>query len=376
MADCIVIGGGLIGMATARELALAGLKVTVVERGELGMESSWAAGGILTSLCPWQEPAIVNDLSRYCREMYEHYAGELFKETGIDTGWQRSGLLLLDSPDQDAILSWAARENLGCEVLDHAGIRAMEPLLEATTRQAVWIPAIAQVWTPRLIRAMRSSLAGLGVRILENTAVLSIHLRQGRFDSIATVQGPLAAETAVVAGGAWSAGLLAQLGYTLALEPVRGQILCLKSPVPCIRTLLVRDGYYLIPRLDGHLLIGSTVEYSGYDKRTTTEARDRLAAIIPRFSPALEAYPLVHQWAGLRPATADGLPLICQVPGIGGLYLNTGHFRNGILQAPGSARLLVDILLSRASFMPVDAFTCRDVLSVRGRSIQAKNIGI
>src|SRR3990172_12002346 len=114
MADCIVIGGGLIGMATARELALAGLKVTVVERGELGMESSWAAGGILTSLCPWQEPAIVNDLSRYCREMYEHYAGELFKETGIDTGWQRSGLLLLDSPDQDAILSWTARENLGC----------------------------------------------------------------------------------------------------------------------------------------------------------------------------------------------------------------------------------------------------------------------
>jgi glycine oxidase len=364
MTDSIVVGGGLIGLATARELALAGQDVTVVDRGKVGRECSWAAGGILSSLCPWQESKAVTALSRYCREVYEQYTKALLEETGIDTGWQRSGLLVLDCGDNGDVVTWANSENLSIEIQEPDQIVAIEPLLGNEKTNAVWIPEIAQVRTPHLIQAMRASLQRLGVLILENTHVTGIDIRQGRFDSINTTGGSLTAEKVVIAAGAWSAELLGLLGYQVSLSPVRGQIICLKAPHPPIKSLLLRNGHYLIPRRDGHILIGSTVEETGFDNSTTAEAYDRLSQLAGKFSPKLETYPLVHHWAGLRPATADGLPLICTVADIEGLYLNTGHFRNGILQAPGSARLLVDIMLCRKSFMPVDAFATRDMVSV------------
>jgi glycine oxidase len=296
--------------------------------------------------------------------VYEQYTKALFEETGIDTGWQRSGLLLLDCRNIDDVMTWANTENLSIEILDPAQIVSLEPLLGTDKTNTAWIPDIAQVRTPHLIQAMKASLQRLGVRILENTQVTGINIRQGRFESIITTDGPMKAEKVVIAAGAWSAELLCLLGYRVSLRPVRGQIICLKAPHPLIKSLLLRNGHYLIPRRDGHILIGSTVEETGFDNRTTAEAHDRLSRVAGEFSPELETHPLVHHWAGLRPATADGLPLVCTVFEIEGLYLNTGHFRNGVLQAPGSARLLVDIMLCRKSFMPVDAFATRDMVSV------------
>jgi glycine oxidase len=362
--DCIVIGGGLVGMVTARELALEGLSVALVERSRVGMESSWAGGGILASLSPGQDARTVKSLSRYSNRVYEGLCCELFGETGIDSQWQRCGMLILNHGGKEDVVAWANEGGLAYDILDQDQIREIEPGIVHQEQDAIWIPDIAQVRTPRLIQAMKSSLLRLGVSILEKTAVTGVHIRQDRFESITTTSGSMAAERAVIACGAWSAELLGLLGYQVALRPVRGQIICLKAPHPCFKRLLLRNGYYLIPRLDGHILIGSTVEDVGFDNQTTPEARNMLTVIAGQFSPDLEDYPLLYHWAGLRPATADGLPLICMVPGIEGLYLNTGHFRNGILQAPGSARLLVDSMLSRPSFMPADSFSCRDILTI------------
>lgn len=347
MPHCLIIGGGVIGLMTARELAQAGLKVTLLERGKTGREASWAAGGILSPLFPWRYPEAVNELAQWSQRQYPTLAGELHGATGIDPEYIRSGLLLLDEAERAAALAWSNRQSATADSLNAEELLKIEPALAWSGGSAVLLPEVAQIRNPRLLQALRHSLLQLGVTLREDTEATHIVTDGQRAAGVETAQRRYAADTVILAGGAWSETLLTGLELGMAVTPVRGQMLLLRAPAGLVRHILATRQHYIIPRRDGRVLVGSTLEDVGFDKSVTQDARDRLLAFATGLVPALQDCSIEQHWAGLRPGSPEGIPYIGAHPRIAGLYISTGHHRNGIVTAPASARLLADILLNR-----------------------------
>ena len=345
--NCLIVGAGLIGLLTARELLAAGMAVSLVERGATGRESSWAGGGILSPLHPWRAPPAVTALASWSQAHYPQLAAALLDETGIDPQWVRSGLLILEPQEQEQALSWGRAAGQTVQQVDAAACRQLAPVLGFLPEQALWLPQVAQIRNPRLLKALRQSLVQQGLRIEQQTEVVEILHQRGRVQGVRTPQGVLPAPRVVVASGAWSGPLLQQLGLSVAIEPVRGQMLLFRMAPGLLAPILLQEAHYVIPRQDGHVLVGSTVEYSGFDKTPTQAAQEALRQAAAHLVPALEQCPLVAHWAGLRPGNSQGVPLIGPVPGIDGLFVNSGHFRNGVGLGPASARLLAAIICQR-----------------------------
>lgn len=347
--DCIVIGGGIIGMLTARELAQAGCRVSIVERGALGGESSWAGGGILSPLYPWRAPAPVTQLARWGHHRYPALAAELRADTGIDPEWERSGLFVLDVDELEAARDWARQQQAMLESIETPeAIAALEPACRPAAR-ALWLADVAQIRNPRLIRALRADLGRRGVTLLEDTSVDAIEHRDGRVLGVRHGGHTARADVVIVAAGAWSARVLEAIGIRIDVQPVRGQMLLYRAAPGMVRRIVLSSGHYVIPRRDGRVLVGSTVESVGFDKDTTAAAREELQQVAETLIPALVRCEIEQQWSGLRPGSTHEIPYIGAVPGVRGLYLNTGHFRNGLLLAPASARLVADLILGRES---------------------------
>ena len=351
-ADCIVIGGGLIGLFTARELARNGMKVTIIERGEVGRECSWAGGGILSPLYPWREPAALAELIRFCQKEYPMLAQALYGETGIDPEWWQSGLLLLEAQDTEQASLWAAASQSILEILSVEQLKIMEPSANEHDGSALWIPEVGQIRNSRLIPALKKNLINLGAELLEHTEVRRIRLHKNIVQAVETTHGEYTAAITIIANGAWGTDLLP----ALVIRPIRGQMICYQATPGYLRHILLKNSIYIIPRRDGHILVGSTVEDVGYDKGTTEAARAFLTEAAEDILPGIKLFPVAGHWSGLRPATQTGLPYICRHPEIKGLFLNIGHHRNGILLAPGSARLLADIILERETAVPSAPF--------------------
>ncbi len=351
-ADCIVIGGGLIGMFTARELARNGMTVTIIERGVAGQECSWAGGGILSPLYPWREPTALAELIMFCQKEYPLLAQALNEETGIDPEWLQSGMLLLEAQDTKQAADWAADSQSTLEILNIEQTRAMEPPLKENSGNAIRMPDVGQIRNSRLIPALKENLINLGAGLLEHTEVRRIRLHNNIVQAVETTKGEYTAAITIIANGAWGTNLLP----ALAIRPIRGQMICYQVTPGYIRHILLKNSIYIIPRRNGHVLVGSTVEDVGFDKGTTATARTFLAEAAEDILPGIHQFPVIGHWSGLRPATPTGLPYICRHPEINGLFLNIGHHRNGILLAPGSARLLADIILERDTAVPSAAF--------------------
>jgi len=356
MTDCIIIGGGIIGMLTARELRAAGLAVTLLERGETGQESSWAGGGILSPLYPWRYPTCVTELARWSQQGYEALAERLGEDTGIDPQWTPSGLLILDTEEQPQALEWAERLDRRVEVVDRTRIAELEPALANPPERALWLPEVAQVRSPRMVAALRVDLDRKDVELRDHAEVRKILAAGQRITGVQTTEGTLEAERVVVCAGAWTAGLLGQIGEVIQVQPVRGQMLLFGAEPGIVSRIVLDRGHYVIPRRDGNLLMGSTLEYTGFHKETTDEALAQLSAIAVNRFPVLKDYPITRQWAGLRPGSPQGIPYIGPFPGIEGLYVNSGHFRNGVVLSPASARLLADLVLDRPPIVPSEPY--------------------
>lgn len=355
--DCLIIGGGLIGMTTARELAAGGMRVQLLERGECGRESSWAGGGILSPLVPWNQPEAVNRLALWSQRSYPALAADLLAETGIDAEWTKNGLLSIDTDDDDyaRAAAWAKIHGIRLERLDSAAVAALEPACRPV-REALWLPDAAQIRNPRLARALKSALDAAGVTIREHASVAEVIVANGSVRGVRLHSGDIIeAASVIVASGAWSGELLAPFGIAGAW-PVKGQMLLYQGAPGLLRTVLQDHGRYAVPRRDGQILFGSTLEEAGFDDSTSTQARAELAASAVALSPVFADLPLLRQWAGLRPGSPEGIPSIGAVPAIEGLFLNVGHYRNGVLLAVGSARLLADLMLGRPPILPPAAY--------------------
>lgn len=340
--DFIVIGAGIIGLATAERLLAQGATVTVLERGEVGQESSWAGGGILSPLCPWNYPDEVTRLTSYSAALFAAWADSLHAASGIDPEYEMSGMLVLPPFDAHAAQQWCAAHGVRAERTSRAAALAA-PVAGKNTKEegdALLLPEVAQVRNPRLLRALRSRVEALGGRIIEQCAVHDIVAGGGRVQSLAAACGTFSAQGYIVTTGAWSKQVLGRHALNLDIKPVRGQMLLFRFAAAPLRPILLQGDLYLIPRRDGHLLVGSTLEDVGFDKQTTIAARDDLFARAQRLLPALGSMPLVQHWAGLRPASPRNIPAIGRHPQLDNLYINSGHFRYGVTMAPASAAIL------------------------------------
>lgn len=346
MADHIVVGGGIIGMLTAHYLAEAGAKVTLLERGELGRESSWAGGGIVSPLYPWRYPAAVNALALWSQKHYPALLYDIWQSSGIDPEWIQSGLLILGGEDTEQALAWAKTYGREVNVVDATAIAALEPAA-APFQEGLWLPQVGQVRNPRLMKALKQHLLNRGVNMVENAEVTHLITKHERITGVHTLHSEISAENVIIASGAWSAALLKELGHVPDIVPVQGQMLLYKTEPGTLQHILLSQGHYAIPRCDGRVLVGSTMEEVGFNKEISGEARRELMAAARDMSPALGHAQLESQWAGLRPGSPEGIPYIGAHPTVAGLYINAGHHRNGVVMAPASSRLLADIVLGR-----------------------------
>lgn len=349
-----IVGGGIIGLLCARELVQAGKAIVVLERGPIGQESSWAGGGILSPLYPWRYPEAVTRLALWGERHYPSLAESLAASTGIEPEWTPSGMLTLDANDTDRAFSWAEQRKIRLESVSSAALHALEPEL-ASVGPALWDSGVAQVRNPRLLHALRQELGQQGVAFQERVAVTGFVHQQGRLRALRSGSGgDIPTEGCIVTAGAWSGSLLESTGLRLPVRPVRGQMLLLRATPGLVRRIVLKEGRYLVPRRDGRVLIGSTVEEVGFDRSTTDAARQELLAAAAELVPALAGCEVERHWAGLRPGSPQGIPYIGEHPEVRGLFVNTGHYRNGIVLGPASALLMADLVLGRPpSFDPV-----------------------
>lgn len=356
MTRVLVIGGGVIGLSTAWELARHDVSVQLIERGTPGQEASWAGAGMLPpgGLDGPMSSEVL--LRAHSHRLWHDWAARLHSATGIDTGYRICGCLEVSAATAgDRALSdieqWR-REGVPVEPLDTHELRRRFPQVNPHSGQAYWLPDYAQVRNPRLLKALYAACSAAGVSIVSGTAVQRLIVQSGNVVGVHASSGQLTADVYVVTSGAWSSQLLADWEPGLKVEPVRGQIVLLEQQ-PLSVTHIVQCGLqYIVPRPDGRVLIGATEEHSGYEKQNTAEAIHNLLAFGLHWIPALAQARFERCWSGLRPYRPGGLPAIGRVPGLDNLLVAAGHFRAGLQLSPITATLLRELILQQPETIP------------------------
>ena len=351
--DYIVIGGGIIGMTTAREIANRGASVAILDRQSFGNEASRVAGGILSPMRPWIENKDSIALSEKSKKLYTNFIHELKNETGIDSQLIRSGLIITNKAHSQETIIWAKKNKI--ELIEKINIHY--PKLNIPNH-SILLPEIFQVRPTLLLNALYKSLQNLQVKLLENSIISHIQIDKNEFKYITlSNHKKIYSNNLIITAGAWSKLVLKSINNEVNIKPIRGQIINLRSNKSIIDKIILDGAYYLIPRHDNNILIGSTMEDVGFINKTTDLAKDQLLQWGYSIIPQLIETKLVSHSAGLRPAASDGKPLIGLVTNFKNIYINSGHFRKGILQAPASAKLLADHLFGEPSFMDIHNFS-------------------
>ena len=270
----------------------------------------------------------------------------LLAVTGIDAQLYACGLFWLDLEDELLALNWAKSRGYPLRRVDMQQAALALPVLGAGFQRALHMPGLANVRNPRLIKALRAVLVQLpNIEIRENCTVDGFIVEQGQICGVRSCQGEVYARQVVIAAGAWSGELIRPLGISLPVQPVKGQMILYRCEPGFLSAMVLAKGRYAIPRRDGHVLIGSTLEHAGYDKTPTRDALASLKASAEELLPGLAGAEVVGHWAGLRPGSPEGIPYIGELTEFPGLWLNCGHYRNGLVLAPASCELLKNLLL-------------------------------
>lgn len=355
--DALVIGGGIIGMLTARKLQDEGLNVAVIDKSNLGAEASWAAGGILSPLNPWQNNEATQPLITEGRQHFAALADELTQETKIDPEFIQSGMLVFSVDEKRQALAWAENKGEALDVISKQSVAEKENCISSNFNEALYLPDIAQIRPPRLITALQQSLVLRKVGIFQDTCVENFIIQKDCITGVTTKNGCFYSKKVIVCSGAWTKHLIEKnTKFNADIEPVRGQMLLYKLPQQIISHILLKDKSYLVPRKDGHILCGSTIEHVGFENDTTDAARYELKQIAHDLLPVLAEHEPIKQWSALRPGTQRDKPYICKHPDITGLYLNSGHYRYGILMSIASARIMSQLVTNSLNTSQMNAY--------------------
>jgi len=372
-ADVIVIGAGVIGCAVAWRLGQAGMRVVVVERGRVGAEASHAAGGMLAPLAEAERRDDFFNLAVAGLAIYADFARELKASSGIDVEYRDEGTLYLALTDEDEEelerrRRWQCETGLNVNRMSAAQALRLEPMLSRTLRFALEFPGDHQVDNRRLMTALQTAARNAGARFLTHTEARELLTEsvagRRRIVGVATSRGEIRAGAVVTAAGSWSSLLRCDEARRFEVEPVRGQMVAIEMPAPAARHVIYSRRGYLVPRLSGYLIAGSTTERVGYDKRVTAGGVASIIKSAIELMPCVADQAVIETWAGLRPRAPDDLPILGADPRIEGLIYATGHYRNGILLAPITALAISELIIkgeSRVNLAPfsVDRFADR-----------------
>lgn len=344
-----MVGGGVIGCGIAHRLASEGARVTVVERSRVAAESSGAAAGILAP--PVHATAQhLFDLALASHAMFPALTEQLREETGLDVEYCQTGALDLarDELGEELLrdkLRWLHESGHGVRWIDRDEALTMEPQLDPEIRGAFYDEDGYQIRPARFNEALAQAAARRGVRFELNTEVVGFEGARPRLTGVRTARGSIATGHVIIAAGAWASFCGDWLGVRIPVFPARGQILSLYAMPQPIKRIIYGAGIYLLPRLDGTIVVGATAERVGFDKSLTTSAMAWLLSTAPVLCPALADASFDRAWTGLRPGSPDDLPIIGAAPGWENVTLSTGHYRNGIMLTPITAQLVANLVL-------------------------------
>jgi glycine oxidase len=355
-ADVLIIGGGVIGLTAAYFLAREHLRVEIVDQSDFGQEASWAGAGILPPGNLERARTPFDQLRALSAALFPKLSAELKELTGVDNGYLRSGGLEFFEPGVSSSAEEWRSEGIACELVKGEDLHRLEPALSPNLKSAYFLPGMAQLRNPRHLQALLAACRLHGVRLRPCCPVVGFE-REGRhIKALKTQASRLQSDRYLVAAGAWTDSLLESFNCRLRIRPIRGQIALLNTGAPIIHKVLVEGSRYLVPRADGRVLVGSTEEDVGFDKRTTARAIHELLAFALKLVPELADHPVERCWSGLRPGSPDELPFIGRLPDHDNVFVAAGHFRSGIQLSPGTALLVKEMLLGGLRSVPIEPF--------------------
>lgn len=346
-----IIGSGIIGMLSAHELIKEGHEINLFDKGEAGHESTWAGGGIISPLFPWRYHDSISKLSLLSQSLYPHLISDIQTHFNHDPDYLNSGMLLVDCPDFDKAKNWANQFEVDLDFLNTAETHSQFDFLNKSFKNSAWLPQIHQIRNPRLVKLTKQSLVEQGATFYEQTEITKVSLSGQQISAIHTNDKSFEADMTIICSGAWTGDLIKKLlpksEEHIPINPVHGQMLLLKNKEPLFKPIVLHQGRYIIPRKDGHVLIGSTTELQGYKKQTTIPVKEKLLEYAQHVIPKLKKASVEKHWSGLRPGSIQGIPTISRHPEINNLYINSGHYRNGLVTAPASALLIKQLICNQ-----------------------------
>lgn len=363
--DSLIVGGGVIGLSLAWELARRGQRICVVDAGEIGSGASWAGAGILP---PSPQKGAVDpfeQLKALSHRLHPLWAQRLREETGIDTGYQRcGGVYLATSRAESATLAanslWWTEHGIEFERWTNDRLLREEPGLSAvvgTGVMAAWyLPDECQLRNPRHLKALVAVGQNCGVNYVANCAMEDLVVEEGSVAGIRANGNVIRAQQVCICSGAWARMSLQQLGFSTGIMPVRGQMVLYRGETQLLKRVINEGNRYLVPRSDGRLLAGSVEEEVGYVIETTGDAIDHIRSWAERILPPLAECEVERTWAGLRPGSYDGFPYLGTVPSIDGLFVAAGHYRSGLHLSCATAVVMADLMLGQPATIDLHPF--------------------
>ncbi len=357
----IVVGGGVIGLSIAFELSSRGQNVVLIEQDKFGRKASWAGAGILMPAN--RETAIhpIEHLEAIGHDAHRQWSQRLLKQTGIDNGFRECGGLYLARTLGEAaalaglLLEWGERQ-IEFEQLDFTEFSKRfeylaDSIVDQSTFKAVWASGESQFTNPHHVEALIAACQRLGVEMIEESGPASVNVSGQRIESVSTSQDQFTGDNFIFAAGPWTEALIEPLGVPLPMQPVRGQIAMYKVD-PTVAPngelangpIINEGSRYLVPRTDGHILAGATIEEVGFDCQTTPSEIAGLRNWAQSVAPQLDDSTFVKSWAGLRPGTYDGFPYLGQLGQFENALVATGHFKTGLQLSTATAIVLADLI--------------------------------
>ena len=362
--DCsiLVVGGGVIGLSIAWELAGRGHEVTIIDKLRLGKKASWAGAGILAPANAQTATQPMDKLMGLGSDYHKSWTTKLRQQTGMDNGYRECGGLYVAATAGDKAALAGQMLNWNEYQIKFKELSVVERKADAgflgidNSAKIVQVPGESQICNPDHLRALANACYANGVKIIEECPEPVFELNSGRIETVTIDGNKISFDDVCLCAGAWSQSLLTQFDVNLPLIPVRGQMLMYELGSPLFQPIINVGPRYIVPRESGYVLVGSTLEEVGFDERTTPDKLEELQDFAISTVPALTKERCVAKWAGLRPATNDGFPFMGRLANFENGFVATGHFKCGLQMSPAVAVIMADLIEERTPVMDIAPF--------------------